>query len=112
MIILFVVGLLVGVVSVMFALQNVYIVTVNFLSWQLTGSLALILFIAMLAGALIVALLTLPESIKNHFKYKNLKKENADLEEKLRKQKELTTFAKNIPPSEEDIAKIEQGTIR
>ena len=111
MIILFVIGLLLGVVSVIFALQNIAVVTISFFSWQLTGSLALILLLAITSGILIAILLLLPEFINNYFKYKNLKKENKDLAEELRKQKELTVFAKNTPITEEEISKIEHGAI-
>ena len=111
MIILFIFGLLLGAVSVIFALQNIAIITVTFFSWHLTGSLALILLLTITAGVLIAILLLLPEFINNYFKYKKLKKENIDLVEELRKQKELTIFAKNTPPTEEEISKIEQGAI-
>ncbi len=111
MIILFVVGVLLGAVAVMFALQNVAIITVTFFSWELTGSLALILSLAMATGVVVAALILLPESIKNYFRYRSITKENARLEEELRKQKELTVFAKNIPPTASEIAKIEQGAI-
>lgn len=109
MIILFIVGLLLGAVSVIFTLQNVETATVTFFSWSFTGSLALILSLAIFTGVLVAALLVLPESFKNYFRYRNLKKENARLEEELRKQKELTTFAKSVPPTAEEISKIEQG---
>jgi uncharacterized integral membrane protein len=109
MIILFIVGLLLGAVAVIFTLQNIAVITVTFFSWHLTGSLALILFLTLIAGILITILLILPESINNYFRYKNLKKENERLEEELRKQKELTVFAKKVPPTEEIITKIEQG---
>lgn len=111
MIILFVFGLLLGAVSVIFALQNVAIITVNFFSWQLTGSLALILLLAITSGILITILLLLPEFINNYFRSKGLKKENKKLEEDLQKQKELTVFAKHTPPTDEDISKIEHGAI-
>ena len=111
MIILFIVGLLLGVVSVIFALQNVVVITVNFFSWQLTGSLALILLLAITSGVLIAILLLLPEFISNYFRYNSLKKDNKKLEEELRKQKELTVFAKNVPITEEIISKIEHGAI-
>jgi uncharacterized integral membrane protein len=111
MIILFILGLVLGGGAVVFALQNVDVVTVAFFSWQLTGSLAVILSLAILAGAVAVLLLLLPESLKNYFKYKSLKKEIALLEEELRKQKELTLFAKKNSPTHEDIAAIEQGAI-
>lgn len=111
MIIFFVIGLLLGVFAVIFALQNIAIITITFFSWQLTGSLALILLLAITSGILIAILLLLPEFVNNYFKYKNLQKENKKLEEELRKQKELTVFAKHTPPTEEEISKIEHGAI-
>jgi lipopolysaccharide assembly protein A len=111
MIILFIIGLILGAVTIIFALQNIEVITVTFFSWQLTGSLALILSLAVIAGIIITLLLLLPGSIENYFKYRNLKKENQKLEEELRKQKELTVFAKKVIPTEEDISKIEQGNI-
>ncbi len=109
MVILFIIGLLLGAVTVIFALQNVNVITVTFFSWHLTGSLALILLLAISSGAIVTVLLILPESIKNYFRYRSLKGEVAKLEEELRKQKELTVFAKHTPPTEEIIDKIENG---
>ena len=109
MIILFIIGLLLGAVAVVFSLQNIDIITVTFFSWHLTGSLALILFLTLIVGILVSILLILPESINNYFRYKKLKKENDGLGEELRKQKELTVFAKKVIPTEEEISKIETG---
>ena len=111
MIILFVLGLLLGVFAVIFALQNVDIVTVSLFNWHLTSSLSVIIFLALFAGLIIAFLLTLPEGFSNYFKYRKLKKENARLEEELKKQKELTVFAKNTPPTQAEIKKIEEGAI-
>lgn len=111
MITLFIVGLLLGAAAVIFALQNVAVITVTFFSWQLTGSLSLILLLTITSGVLITIFLLLPEFINNYFRYKNLKKENKNLEEELRKQKELTVFAKHTPPTDEEISKIEHGAI-
>ncbi len=111
MIILFILGLLLGGIAVTFALQNITVVTVAFFSWQLTGSLALILMAAILTGVLVTLLLLLPESVANYFRYRKLTKEVASLEEELRKQKALTVFAKNTPPSAEAIDQIERGAI-
>lgn len=111
MIILFIIGVLLGGVSVIFALQNIAVVTVTFFSWQLTGSLSFVLLLALASGALIAILMLLPEAIGNYFKFKTLKKENNRLEEELRKQKELTLFAKTAPATREEIAKIEHGAI-
>lgn len=111
MVILFIIGLLLGGVSVIFALQNTVIITVNFFSWQLTGSLALILLLAISSGIVVALLLLLPEFLSSYFRYKNLKKDKEQLEEDLRKQKELTVFAKQTSPTGEEIAKIENGAI-
>jgi hypothetical protein len=77
----------------------------------LTGSLALILLLALTAGFLIAMFLILPELIGSFFKYKSLAKENKILAEDLRKQKELTVFAKETPPTREEISRIERGAI-
>lgn len=111
MTILFILGLFLGAVAVMFALQNIEVITVTFFSWHITGSLALILSLAMGIGVFVAVLLILPESIKNYFRYKSLLRANKSLEEELRKQKELTVFAKQTPPTEEIIAKIENGAV-
>ena len=111
MIIFLIIGVLLGVVAVFFVLQNVSIVTVSLFAWDFTGSLALVLALAIFSGALVVTLLLLPESIHSYFKYRSLKKEYDKLEQDLRKQKELTLFAKETPPTKEDIDKIEQGVI-
>lgn len=111
MIILFILGLVLGALAVFFALQNVMVVTVTFFSWQLTGSLSFVLLLAILSGAIIVLLILLPESMNNYFKYKKLAKSNMKLEEELRKQKELTVFAKTNNPSSEDLVHIERGAI-
>ncbi|MFZ3012046.1 MAG: LapA family protein [Minisyncoccia bacterium] len=94
MIILFIIGILLGAMAVVFALQNIAVITVTFFSWELTGSLALVLLMTILSGMLISIFLLLPQFIRNHFKFKNLQKEKENLTEELRKQKELTIFAK------------------
>lgn len=111
MFIFFMLGLILGAVAVVFALQNISVITVIFFGWQMTGSLSLILLLAILVGILVTLLILLPKSLADYFKYKKLKKENAGLTEELRKQKELTVFAKATPPSPEVIAKIETGAI-
>ena len=73
-------GIAFGVASVMFALQNVSIVTVSFFAWQFEGSLALVLLLSLAMGVLISLLLVLPETAKNYFRYKKLKKSYERLE--------------------------------
>jgi uncharacterized integral membrane protein len=111
MIILFIVGLLLGIFSVVFALQNIAVVTVTFFNWHLTGSQALILLLAIGLGIFITLLLLLPEFISNYFRYRSLEKENKKLTENLRKQKELNLFDKKTINTSEQMSKIEQSAI-
>ncbi len=76
-------GLVVGAISVVFALQNVFPVTVTFFAWDITGSLALIIAFSLLAGLLIAALLSIPEAVRSAFLILNLKKENKKLTEEI-----------------------------
>ena len=111
MFIFFILGLILGGVAVVFALQNIEVITVIFFGWQVVGSLSLILLLTMLVGVLVTLLILLPKSIGDYFKYKKLKKENTELSEELRKQKELTVFAKITPPTPKNISDIEYGAI-
>jgi uncharacterized integral membrane protein len=111
MIILFILGLLLGGLAVVFTLQNVAVVTVSLFNYHFTGPLSVILGLAVFSGILIALLIILPESINNYFRYRKLKKEITKLQEELKKQKELTVFAKTVPPTKEDIQKIEEGII-
>lgn len=81
MIISLITGLLIGAAAVVFALQNIFTVTVTFLGWELTASLAVLIILAVVVGALITALLTIPGAIKNSFVISVLKKENKKLHE-------------------------------
>ncbi len=101
-------GLLLGVIAVVFSSQNVDVVTITFFNWQFQSSLAVI-FISGIFFSLL--LIVLPETLKTSLKLKVLKKENKNLEEELRKQKELTVFAKDVLPTEAIIKKIENGAI-
>lgn len=74
-------GLIIGALSVVFALQNVFPVTVNFLNWDLTASLALIVSISIFAGFVIGILITAPSSIVKTFAISRLQKENKKLAE-------------------------------
>ena len=111
MIIPLILGIVLGAAAVIFALQNVTVVTLSFFSWHFDGSLALILLVAVAVGILISLLIVLPESIASHFRYRRLQKENTKLLEDLRKQKELTVFAKQTPASPHEIEHIDQGRV-
>ncbi len=76
-----IIGLLVGGVAVIFILQNVIPVTVHFFNWELQGSLALVLVLSILTGAVLSALSCLPDMINNYFEINNLKRRVKELEE-------------------------------
>ena len=96
MIIFLVLGLILGALSVVFALQNVVPITITFFVWQIEGSLALILLLAVLTGVLICGLLSIPEVIRNHLRFKALKKELAAL--KAEKERVIIHDTDIIPP--------------
>jgi uncharacterized integral membrane protein len=83
MIISLIIGLLLGAVTVVFALQNTASVSVVFLSWTFNGSLALILILAMGVGVVLTILLSLPGMINKNFKISSLKKQHNITKEEL-----------------------------
>ncbi len=87
MIIPLVMGLVLGAMTVIFALQNVTPITVVFMSWRIEGSLALILIITMLAGVAFSLLMSLPGLIKKSFQISGLKKQNRVVKEELENKK-------------------------
>ena len=65
------------------AYQNTEIVSIRFLLWETHGSLALILFIALVAGALISYLATTPGQIKQRMANSSQRKQIAEHEGQL-----------------------------
>lgn len=90
-----IIGLLVGGIAVIFILQNIIPITVHFFSWELQGSLALILILSILTGAVLSALSCLPDMINNYFEIIGLKK----------RIKELETQADNYKKSIDDLSR-------
>lgn len=84
------VGAMLGGLSVVFVLQNIVPITVTFLYWQIEGSLAVILFLAMMSGVFVTLLFILPGLVRDEFRYSKLKQEKKDVEN------ELTTTKKVI----------------
>lgn len=77
------VALVVALVAVMFALQNVVPVTIAFMTWTFEGSLALVLFVALIAGALVSVLASVPAFVKGRWAAASLKRRIAALEAEL-----------------------------
>ena len=75
-----VLALLIAIVIIVFALQNSAIVTISFLSFHYTGSLALIVAILFTSGLLAGLLISLPSLLKKHLALREHKKRIKQLE--------------------------------
>jgi putative membrane protein len=83
MIIFIIFGILLGALAVIFALQNIIPITVTFLAWHISGSLAIVLFVALIVGVIISLLISLPEIVKNHLLFRELRKQNKTLQDEI-----------------------------
>ncbi len=98
MIISLIFGVLLGAALVVFVLQNVAVVTVAFLSWQITGSLALVLLASIISGVVVTLLIILPSLIKNDFYLASIKREKKALEDQLAQaRKDLASWEASAP---------------
>lgn len=66
--------------GVAFAMQNDVPVTVNFLVWRFDSTLAMVLVIAIALGALAIALLTTPMTLKRQWQATRLRRRIQELE--------------------------------
>lgn len=83
MIAFLIVGLLIGGAAVAFVLQNITPITVTFIIWKFSGSLAMVILSAIFSGALVSTLVSLPSSIKKGLQISNLTRRNSKLEKEL-----------------------------
>lgn len=88
MIISLILGIILGGITVIFALQNTAVVTVAFLSWQITAPLALLLLACMLGGVALVLLILLPFLIRDEMTARRLKREKQVVEDDYRNYRE------------------------
>lgn len=93
MIFFLILGVLLGAVSVIFILQNVTLVTVMFLDWQITGSLALVLLLAIVCGILMTLLVLLPSLIRDEFYLSAVKRHKKEVEDELANTKQALAEA-------------------
>ena len=68
-------GIIVAIGGVSFALQNTIPVTVTFLVWRFDSSLAMVLLLSLALGALIVALVSTPATLKAQWAAARLRKQ-------------------------------------
>ena len=76
-------GIIVAIAAVVFALQNNLPVVVTVALWRFEGSLALVLLVSLGLGALIAGLLSSPSVITRQWALGRLRKQVTDLERQL-----------------------------
>jgi uncharacterized integral membrane protein len=81
----FIASLVIAIISVLFALQNNVPVTIMFLFWRFDSSLALVLLGALALGAIAIALLTTPATVRRQWLISRQKKHIDDQEKALEK---------------------------
>jgi putative membrane protein len=83
-------GLVLGAIVIIFALQNSVTITVSFLVWQFEGPLTFILLAAVASGLLISSFLSLPDYFRQALRISKLKNKNIDLQDTLvKKEREV-----------------------
>jgi len=93
MLISLIVGIIMGGLTVLFALQNTAIVTVTFLTWQITAPLAILLLVCMLGGITLTLLVLLPFLIRDALAARTLRREKRALEDEFTKYRAAQTVA-------------------
>jgi putative membrane protein len=78
-----VLALIIAIFAVLFALQNTAPITISIFMWEIPGSLALVLLVALALGVVIAFLAYLPSLIRNKMNLSRQRKKIAVLEKSL-----------------------------
>ncbi len=97
-----IIALVIAIIAVIFALQNLATITVSFLFWSIHGSLALVLLVTLLVGVLISLLASLPQLVRHRWTASSRKKKITALET------ELSMFKQKTEGAEKDIKRLEE----
>lgn len=103
MIFFLLVGIMLGAVSVIFILQNSVPITVTFFAWQISGSLSLVLFSAVMTGVAVALLVLLPSFIKDDMYLSVIKKQKRELEEELAEKNRIIAEASTVVVTESSL---------
>ena len=109
-------ALLIAILAVIFAVQNVALVSISFFAWNIEVSLAVALLLALAAGVLITLLLSIPGKVKGRWSSASHKKKFSSLElerDSLKlKVDELVSdrdrYIKKLEASEKEISDLEE----
>ncbi len=85
MLISLIVGILLGGVAVLFALQNTATITVVFLSWDITAPLSFLLLACLLGGIIATLLALIPFLFRDELAARNLRREKKTIEDEYAK---------------------------
>lgn len=83
MILSLILGFILGVAALLFALQNTAIVALSFLGYQFESSLALLVLIALAIGVVLSLLVSIPSAVRDGLKIMSLKRENQKLRDEI-----------------------------
>jgi len=100
--ILLIFSFVIAFLAIVFAIQNTTVTPIRFLIWETEGSLALVLFIALVAGALISYLATAPGQIKQRMTISSQRKRIAEVEG------QLTSTQQELHGTKEQLQQIEE----
>lgn len=94
-----IVGIILGAIAVVFALQNVALVTVSFFAWQITAPLSIIILGTVLCGIVLTLLVLLPSVIRDEIYMATVRKQKRETEAELARVKNTTPPASTTTPT-------------
>lgn len=108
-----IIGIIIAIGAVIFALQNNTPVVVTLALWSFEGSLALVLLVSLGLGVLIAGLLSSPAMIRGQWTMGRLRNRVVDLERQLAEQQQRTRdldgeLARQSPPAASTVAATEK----
>jgi uncharacterized integral membrane protein len=71
----FFLALLIALIVTIFAVQNIDAVDITFITWRLSGSLALVLIITLILGILIGVMIMMPSAFRRRLQISGLRKQ-------------------------------------
>jgi lipopolysaccharide assembly protein A len=113
MLILIFSALAIAIIAVIFALQNLTVVSVSLFFWKIDSSLALVLLVTLAVGVLISLMASLPGLIRGKFTIKNQKKKLEALEtERKAFQLKADTAENEVKTLEEQLASLSAEIVK
>jgi putative membrane protein len=94
----------IAIFAIIFAFQNSQLITVSFLNWSFTGSLALVILVSVAGGVLMSSLASLPPLFKTRWTVRSQRKTIAELESRIAEQSRRLEAAdqKNVEPQRKE----------